>query len=147
MCRAIGQGGTRSAHRCYFALCSLLSTTTACILDSVTRCESETLSSPGAHTCFLPNWSDRPFVVELPESSPQPLPVLLAFHGAGGIGVVRFQDKPQDSDLKTANIELFVRRGIVENLDVGLRLYTFSAENSAKWRFRDGAWGLALMPG
>jgi hypothetical protein len=64
--------------------------------------------------------------------------------GAASIGVYR--DEPQDTRIPTGTIELVVRRGIVEDLDVGARLSTAGLDVSATWRFSHRRWSWAVAP-
>jgi len=65
----------------------------------------------------------------------------------GGLGAVHLTDVEQDVDTLGADVEVFARHGVVPDLDVGLRLYSIGMEGSLKWRFWQGDWSLALMPG
>jgi len=64
--------------------------------------------------------------------------------GAASVGALR--DEPQGSRIPTGTLELSARRGLVRDLDVGARLYTFGADVSATWRFSHRRWSWALAP-
>jgi hypothetical protein len=70
-----------------------------------------------------------------------------AWQVGGGVGVAQLRDVEQDTRIPSANLEVFARRGLAPNLDVGARLYTFGAEASLKWRFRNDRWAMAILPG
>ena len=61
-------------------------------------------------------------------------------------GGTYFKDLPQQTGLPGANLEVWARRGVGKELDLGLRLFTVGAEISAKWRFIRGKRDVALMP-
>src|SRR5262245_48577360 len=63
---------------------------------------------------------------------------------AAGGGVLR--DTEQDTRVPTGHIELEGRRGMTENLDVGLKLYTIGLEANATWRVAPRRWSFALAP-
>jgi len=65
----------------------------------------------------------------------------------GGIGTGSMRDDHQRVRILTGDLEFFARRGIGDNLDAGLRLYSAGLEASVKWRFKRGRWSMALMPG
>ncbi|MEZ4365233.1 MAG: hypothetical protein R2939_02960 [Kofleriaceae bacterium] len=55
-----------------------------------------------------------------------------------------FADREQASRLPFAQAELEVRRGVAEDTDVGLKLYTVGAEVSGRHRLRAGRWQWAM---
>jgi hypothetical protein len=65
----------------------------------------------------------------------------------GGLGTGSMRDDEQQVRIPTGDVELFARRGIGANLDVGLRLYSPGLEASLKWRFKRDRWSMAVMPG
>lgn len=64
--------------------------------------------------------------------------------GALGVGVLR--DEEQKTRVPTGHIQFDGRRGMTEDLDLGLRLYTFGLQGNATWRFYEGGWSWALAP-
>ncbi len=62
------------------------------------------------------------------------------------IGAGVLNDTEQDTRLPTADIELHVRRGVAQDLDLGLKLYTVGVEANATWRVWAGNWSWALAP-
>lgn len=65
----------------------------------------------------------------------------------GGLGVGSLRDDEQKTRIPTGDLQFFARRGLVPDLDVGLRLYSVGLEASAKYRFHHDLWSLAVMPG
>lgn len=64
---------------------------------------------------------------------------------AAGGGVLR--DREQETRAPSGAFELGVRRGVANDVDVGLKLYTFGLDAGATFRIvHKGAWSLALAP-
>src|SRR5262245_53576112 len=60
--------------------------------------------------------------------------------GAGG-----FNDTEQQTKIPTGSIEIAARRGLTENTDVGLKLYTAGIEASFRYRISQDCWSWALL--
>ncbi|MBT8493823.1 MAG: hypothetical protein KJO07_12240 [Deltaproteobacteria bacterium] len=65
----------------------------------------------------------------------------------GGLGVGSLRDDEQQIRVPTGDLQLFARRGVIPDLDLGLRLYSVGLEASVKYRFHRDLWSLAVMPG
>jgi hypothetical protein len=66
--------------------------------------------------------------------------------GAGLDGLL-LRDAPQDTRAPSGQVLLAARRGLVEDLDLGARLYTFGLDASVRWRFFHGrTWRVAAIP-
>lgn len=63
-----------------------------------------------------------------------------------GVDVGLITDTEQESVLPTGSIELTVRRGMSDNLDLGLKLYTAGLEANGTWRVYRGVWSFAIAP-
>jgi hypothetical protein len=64
--------------------------------------------------------------------------------GAVGVGVLK--DTERETNIPTAPFVLSARRGLREDLDLGLRLYGSGAQLSATWRVYHANWSLAVAP-
>jgi hypothetical protein len=64
--------------------------------------------------------------------------------GALGIGLLK--DREQKTKIPTLPVVLSARRGIVEDLDLGARIYATGAQLNATWRVYHERWSLALAP-
>jgi hypothetical protein len=64
----------------------------------------------------------------------------------GSLDVVAFRDVEQETRLPGLQLELGARRGLVEDLDAGLKLHGFGVQGDVKWRFRRAPWAMALVP-
>ncbi len=64
--------------------------------------------------------------------------------GAASVGAYR--DDPQQTRIPTGTVELSVRRGVTDDLDLGARLYTAGIDASATWRFSHRRWSWAVAP-
>jgi hypothetical protein len=62
------------------------------------------------------------------------------------LGFVQFRDTEQDSLIPGAQVELGARRGLVDDLDVGLKLYLLGIQSDVKWRLRNGPISVAIAP-
>lgn len=62
---------------------------------------------------------------------------------AAGAGI--YIDRAQMSRTPALPIELGVRRGLADDLDVGLKLHTLGAEASVRLRVANGEWSWALL--
>jgi len=63
------------------------------------------------------------------------------------VGVGALRDTEQETRIPTGHIELSARRGVAENLDLGLKLYTFGAELNGTFRVhRTKTWSFAVLP-
>jgi len=60
--------------------------------------------------------------------------------------VLRVRDLPQDTASPALQMALLARRGLVEDLDAGLKLFTYGLEGSVRWRLLAGDWRVALAP-
>lgn len=69
-----------------------------------------------------------------------------AWRVGGAVSVGAMRDAPQQTRLPTAAAELTVRRGLVDDLDVGARLSTAGVDASATWRLSHRRWSWALAP-
>ncbi len=66
--------------------------------------------------------------------------------GAGVDGLL-LRDLPQDTRSPSGQALVTARRGLFEDLDAGLRLYTVGLDASVRWRFYRGAtWRVAAIP-
>jgi hypothetical protein len=63
---------------------------------------------------------------------------------AAGGGVLR--DSEQDTRIPTGHLEIEARRGLTDDLDAGLKLYTLGLEANATWRVARRRWSFALAP-
>jgi hypothetical protein len=61
------------------------------------------------------------------------------------LGAGAFNDTPQETKTPTVTFELAARRGIGEDTDVGLKLYTIGIETSIRHRVSHGTWSWALL--
>ena len=70
--------------------------------------------------------------------------------GAWQVGVSAdlgaFSDVEQQTRSPAGSVELTVRRGLTDNVDLGVKLYTFGLEANATWRVRKRRWSWALAP-
>jgi len=65
----------------------------------------------------------------------------------GGLGAGAWRDTEQETRLPVGSFELGARRGLRDDLDLGVSLYTFGAAIDATWRFHRGpTWSLAVAP-
>jgi hypothetical protein len=64
--------------------------------------------------------------------------------GALGIGLLK--DREQKTKFPTVPVVLSARRGIVEDLDIGARIYATGVQLNATWRVYHERWSLALAP-
>lgn len=67
------------------------------------------------------------------------------WQGSVATGVGAFADRPQDTQIPTATFELAVRRGVGDDTDVGVKLYTAGVEASLRHRLTRGTWSWALL--
>jgi len=66
--------------------------------------------------------------------------------GAGLDGLI-LRDVPQDTRAPSGQVLITARRGLFEDLDAGVRLYTFGLDASVRWRFyRGDTWRVAALP-
>jgi len=66
--------------------------------------------------------------------------------GAGADGLI-LRDVPQDTRSPSGQALITARHGLLEDLDAGLRLYTFGLDASVRWRFfRGSTWRVAAIP-
>ncbi len=66
--------------------------------------------------------------------------------GAGVDGLF-LRDVPQDTRVPSGQVLVTARYGLLEDLDAGVRLYTFGLDVSARWRFYTGdTWRMAVIP-
>jgi len=65
---------------------------------------------------------------------------------AGGAGLGGFRDTQQDTRLATGELEAVVRRGVADDVDVGVRLFVPGIEAQVGWRFARGTWTWAVAP-
>lgn len=66
--------------------------------------------------------------------------------GAGADGLI-LRDVPQDTRSPSGQALITARYGLLEDLDAGLRLYTFGLDASVRWRFfRGSTWRVAAIP-
>jgi hypothetical protein len=63
-----------------------------------------------------------------------------ALEGVGG------NDARHDWKSAGPQLELTARRGLRPDLDLGFKLYVLGVEGGVKWRFRHGAWPMAIAP-
>lgn len=67
------------------------------------------------------------------------------WQGMIAVGLGAFADKPQDTAIPTGTVEIAARRGVGENTDLGLKLYTVGLELSIRQRLTHGTWSWALL--
>ena len=65
---------------------------------------------------------------------------------AASVDGVFLRDQPQETRALGAQASAAARLGVAEDLDVGLRLYTFGVDASARWRVSRGVWRVAALP-
>lgn len=63
-----------------------------------------------------------------------------------GADIGRLSDVEQDLISPSGSLELSLRRGLADNFDMGMKLYTFGLEVNATWRLRKRRWSWALAP-
>lgn len=65
--------------------------------------------------------------------------------GGGAVGVLR--DSEQDTRIPSGQVELGVRYGVTDELDLGARVFVPGVDVNATWRVAHrGAWSVALAP-
>jgi hypothetical protein len=69
-----------------------------------------------------------------------------AWQAGGALGVGVLADREQETRIPSGHVQLDARRGMTENLDLGLRLYTLGLQGNATWRVVRGGWSWALAP-
>src|SRR5262245_35777021 len=62
------------------------------------------------------------------------------------VGAGTLRDTEQDTHVPTGHVELEARRGMTDDLDLGLKLYTVGLEANATWRLARRRWSFALAP-
>lgn len=63
-----------------------------------------------------------------------------------GADLGALSDTEQQTRAPTGSLELSVRRGLADNVDIGAKLYTFGLEMNATVRLRKRRWSWALAP-
>jgi hypothetical protein len=67
------------------------------------------------------------------------------WQGMAALGAGVFNDTEQHQKTPTITAELGARRGVADNTDVGLKLYTVGIEASVRQRVAAGTWSWALL--
>ncbi len=67
------------------------------------------------------------------------------WQGMLATGIGAFADRPQQTAIPTATFELAARRGIGDDTDLGVKLYTAGVEASIRHRLTRGTWSWALL--
>lgn len=62
------------------------------------------------------------------------------------VGGALFYDVPQQVRTPAPSVEVSLRRGVSENADVQLKLYTLGLDVGAKYRVLRGDWSMAVLP-
>lgn len=70
-----------------------------------------------------------------------------AWQLTGGVGAAQIRDLPQQTKMPTGSVELGVRHGLTDDIDVGGRIFFPGLDVNATLRFfHRGAWSIAVAP-